>query len=378
MAIVEPDQDDNAGGGAENVQQMHLGGRKNGIHKKDMPSEKSKGRVNLDSDAYLVKEPRALPWLHPPWRSPASLWPCDGDEIDLLDKALSASVFRLRLRRETEAVLSIPACLLSLPAFPAIAPSLLIIAGAGKHSGWLLIGGTCAGLAAMLFLWCAGLAKERPMRQLQSPFLVLVAPVIGLTVPLLLGGEETRKLHGLGCFYMFAWFAVDLPVSLAKKMFRRRRPIACDARDIGEEIVKAASEKGFSFLGRMLLHIDPNTSFPSADVAIAVSFAFPLSRCGIGAALFGALCTLTCAFGRMYWQAHHLLDVLAGGLLGLIVCFVLDQALASVYFVDAYVDCGGVCNARWWHYIVAQAAHLVANEWANSYIRPLSDSKKES
>ena len=96
------------------------------------------------------------------------------------------------------------------------------------------------------------------------------------------------------------------------------------------------------------LQHDSNASFPSGDVVGATCFALALRR-GPGAccAPAAAACVLLSAFGRMYWQAHHLLDVLVGGALAAGTCQALELLL------------GGASAAQWWHLGLAQLLVLV-------------------
>ena len=56
---------------------------------------------------------------------------------------------------------------------------------------------------------------------------------------------------------------------------------------------------------------------------------------------------LLSACGRMYWQAHHLFDCLAGAALTLPVCLLLEWLL------------GGALQALWWHPVVAVVLLIV-------------------
>jgi hypothetical protein len=51
----------------------------------------------------------------------------------------------------------------------------------------------------------------------------------------------------------------------------------------------------------------------------------------------------------MYWQAHHLLDVLCGAFVALCMAGLVEMALS---------ERGGVCSASWWHPLCAQACVL--------------------
>jgi len=109
----------------------------------------------------------------------------------------------------------------------------------------------------------------------------------------------------------------------------------CPAQDIGEATVAAGAAKRLAAIGRMLRR-DHNASFPSGDVSGAVSFAYSLTRCA-GYPRIGLCCVLLSASGRMYWQAHHLLDCIVGAAITLPVCSLLELLL------------GGALQTKWWH-----------------------------
>ena len=60
-----------------------------------------------------------------------------------------------------------------------------------------------------------------------------------------------------------------------------------------------------------------------------------------GAPALAAALVLFSAIGRMYFLAHHLLDVCVGALVGGLTCGLLD-----LVFLDSV---GGACGTRWWH-----------------------------
>ena len=63
------------------------------------------------------------------------------------------------------------------------------------------------------------------------------------------------------------------------------------------------------------------------------------------------------AFGRMYWQAHHAMDVLVGGVAAACTCALLEAAL------------GHTSHARWYHLLGAQLV-VVALVKALKYTPP--------
>lgn len=320
----------------------------------------------------VVPEPRALKWLPFPEVPAPSNWPLDKGDLDIVDKALSKRVWMLQLSRSAEVVLSIPGCFFSMPAFLALGPSLLMLACSDGEDNRVLAAVVSCGGCALLAIWASALKSERPLRgHLYSPLTVLCSPLLGMLLPALLGGADASRIRGLANFYIVSWVAIDIPIMVCKNIFRRRRPVACPVAYLGTTVVAAACKKHLSFLGRMLLHLDANGSFPSGDVAGAVAFAFALWYGGAGLVV-SCTCVLLCGFARVYWQAHHLLDVVAGCLVAIASCWllVMFEMMYGIGFVqksDEVPDCGAVCNARWWHFLVAQAAHTVAAEHVKNW-----------
>ena len=81
---------------------------------------------------------------------------------------------------------------------------------------------------------------------------------------------------------------------------------------------------------------DGNASFPSGDVAGAVAFGASVAQAGYPRLALALM--LTSAFGRVYWRAHHVLDVCAGGFFGAVAAKVMQSVAV-----------------KWWHPL---AAHL--------------------
>ena len=268
-----------------------------------------------------------------------SIWPLDGSRLDLFDKWCSAPLFQLQLGLILETVLSFPGCWFGMPLFcaPAALGHAIMASGAStSRLAWTVL---ALELGLLASAWLAVLFTPgglRIARLLYSPATVALAPAA--TVWLL----RQLDLPGAAAGYSFLlyWFAAVTPVLALKKLTTRRRPIVCDVRHIGMLCTAAASAKRLRAVSQIVKH-DPSASFPSGDVAGAVSFACVLWRCS-DRPLIGLACALLSATGRMYWQAHHLLDVTTGAALGLLMCATCDAII------------GEPCAARWWHPFVGQ------------------------
>ncbi|KAL1530772.1 hypothetical protein AB1Y20_001670 [Prymnesium parvum] len=256
--------------------------------------------------------------------------PADGGALDAADKRLSGVFFRLQLGLLGECLLSLPGCCFGCPSF--LFPAMLLLAHLADPSA-LPRAPLLATLAALAALWFAALGRASTslLLALFSPASILISPAAGGAALALAGGRGAPA----ACFFLTCWFCGEMPVLVLKKLAARRRPVACEARHIGEDVVAAASAKRLQCLVQ-LLRRDPNASFPSGDVSGATSFAFCLVRCAECPRLALA-CVLLSATGRMYWQAHHLLDCFVGAALTLPVCLLLEWLQGDPF------------QSLWWH-----------------------------
>lgn len=292
-----------------------------------------------------------------------SRFPKDGSALDLLDKQVSGPIFRLQLGVVLECLLSVPGCAFGMPAFHTIAPTIMaFVLSAGNISAPMdaLVGfGITA--AALLAFWAYIHFKGSSglMHHLHGTAALLVSPAIGMTLLLRIAETDARARNS-GLLYLILWYLSILPVLTLKSVAGRRRPVASDPKHIGDEAVAAAARKALSHIPAMHKEGDANSSFPSGDVAGVVAFAYPLLRCS-GASSWQLLIASTCiglsAFGRMYFQAHHLMDVTMGGACALLTGLLFEYATTG--FV------GDVCTVprQWWEPAVAFALLVV---WAKS------------
>lgn len=279
----------------------------------------------------------------------ASRWPRDGEALDLLDKRASAPVFRLCLPAPLELVLSVPGCFFGMPAAGAPAALMLALLAGGEGNWptaawiwtWLLGGAMLSVHMTLLFGW----DERRPAattalaaKTVYSVASVVCAPLVAVASAYLLG------LPGGGAAnaYLLIWHAAIGPVLALKQAARRRRPVAAVHHPGGDLPVRALGA-----IGSIVSH-DANASFPSGDAAGAVAFALPLWRCA-GLWKAAVACVILSCCGRLYWHAHHLLDVVVGCLIAFAASLAVEASMTGR---------GGVCDAAWWHPIIAQIAVL--------------------
>lgn len=224
-----------------------------------------------------------------------SRFPRDGGGLDRLDKALTAPWVRIALPLAVEVVLSIPGCFFGMPAFLVAGP---LLAAAVVDRGGGAVAPALVALAALVAVWLCGVVAERraAMRLVYAPYVMAAAPVAGVGLAARFASPSAAAAAN---YFALLWLLVMVPVVGVKRLARRRRPIADGA----------GPERKLRRIGASLRASDPNASFPSGDVAGAAAFA-----CAIfpGAPAVAAAAVALSAFGRVYWRAHHALDVAAG------------------------------------------------------------------
>lgn len=291
-----------------------------------------------------------------------SRFPADGSALDTLDKTISGPIFRLQLGLVLEALLSVPGCYFGMPAAHVIAPTLVAcsIDPGACRAATPATQAAAAIFGLALLVWWASAQYARNSKALRHLYLapaLIVSPIVGMLVVHAVAAGSASAMAAAH-FYLVVWNLSLIPILTIKHAAGRRRPVACDAADIGEATTQAAERKALSNICAMLKAGDANAAFPSGDVAGSVAFAYPLWHCAVAATApeglrVAALCCIgLSALGRMYWQAHHALDVTVGGLVSLLTCYLADVALGA--FGE-----GGTATMPWWHAFAAQGALIV-------------------
>ena len=127
-------------------------------------------------------------------------------------------------------------------------------------------------------------------------------------------------------FYICCWGLTQLPIVYIKLIAGRRRPCAVPYRNgTGglDKVKRTVVGKYMSLhlqLGRSAIE-----SFPSGDAAGAGAFGAALVL--ITGNYMWLLATVLGSFGRVYFHAHHLLDVVFGASVGVVVTYSLNSAI---------------------------------------------------
>ena len=142
--------------------------------------------------------------------------------------------------------------------------------------------------------------------------------LLNLFIPYLLFGADSWGWRGF-VFYTCSWGCTQVVSQTLKYLFGRIRPCACQANKIEPRTFDLSSHLsgGSSAL----------ESFPSGDAAGAAAFSYSMVL--ITGCWWWLLCAVLASVGRMYFRAHHLLDVVAGCVLGGGMTLVLSTAIGG-------------------------------------------------
>ncbi|KAJ1456195.1 hypothetical protein M885DRAFT_518352 [Pelagophyceae sp. CCMP2097] len=239
---------------------------------------------------------------------PPSGWPRSGSLLDRVDRRLSAPFFDLPSLGAMEVFVSVPGNCFGQPAwlFP-VSP--VALAAASEGASFKLIAAAALLAAAHGALWFVAVSdggQPRLFRLLYHKVWVYAGPAASL-LALRAAPQHARAAAG---FFVAAWFAGIVPVLVLKSAAQRPRPCA----------TRPAPNRYFEIIARTLRDHDAHQSLPSGDCAGAAIFAVALALFH-GAPKLGTACVFASAFGRLYYQAHHLLDVALGALISGAVAF---------------------------------------------------------
>jgi len=250
--------------------------------------------------------------------------------LDRIDKAVSRPLFALTLPLPLEAALSVPGTF-----FGATTSSLgfipIAIVVAAEHA----VHGTVptpymlfASVAAVIVF---GIHTMVCMRKLTREAMWL-HPVGVLVLNLLLayllcGGEKAVGWRGL-VLYACTWGSSQLLSHTIKLLVARRRPCAV----LRDEIQRVP--RHFRLSDHLRKGKSAIESFPSGDTAGAAAFAVIMVL--ITDHPGWLIIIIAAALGRVYFHAHHVLDVTAGAGLGVGITWLLGRVLTSWNFFGVY------------------------------------------
>lgn len=285
----------------------------------------------------------------------------EGGLVDRLDKTLSRLFFHLTLPAPLEFALSFPGACFGNPLYClGVAPVLLASAAKNAQTGDTtarILGSSVLAVSAGVWwrqAWVGSQAKElkddEGLGALSEAFGitgVLVCPHVTMGVIKLAGCAE-----GPAALYLTTWLVTQTVVEAIKQFFSRRRPAYVLKEELEEvpRAIKELSEAVKTESQRCL-------AFPSGDAAGAGAFCATLALAMPGVLsnpdvllepkVLAPLLTVTLLspLGRMYWHAHHLLDVTVGYSCGLGVTLALHKFLKPGWI---HVPLAQLCTVLLW------------------------------
>lgn len=257
--------------------------------------------------------------------------------LDATDKAVSRPVFHAVLPPAFEYALSpvwafhgCPVTALALCPWMVVAASNLGPDGDRANQGDLLWM-ACAAVVLCGFLWVwVGLVLTRAtnaMYMRERTGLMVMLILSSVTAAMIFDTIWGGSRLALVSFYLCAWFSAEAVVVALKAIVGRQRPGVALAAELGG-VPRALPSLTYLCAGGETA----TQSFPSGDATGGAVFAtcLTLSAGTSGRAACGY--AVLVALGRMYLWAHHLGDVTAGCLIGVLSTAMLDAGLGAQNF----------------------------------------------
>ena len=275
-----------------------------------------------------------------------------------------------------ELPLSVPGHWFGAP--PMALATLPIVSGAIAAWSHAMAALSASIVGSSLYFWFSTLNKLRDggnMGRIYMPggsfryALFLALPHLALLLCRVFPGG--RAAVPAAAFAQIAWLLTQGVIAVLKIGAGRCRPVACNS--LAERLAGDRVRRQFPQLQDFLR--SPTTrheSFPSGDAAGASSWATAAIVMGahgaVGAPMLGWLGSIGAfgsAFGRVYFHAHHILDVLVGAALGASVTFGCGELVLRQHALLPGPD----------HFAVGVSQILFLILFLGS--RPNHDSKKE-
>mmetsp|Transcript_2093 Transcript_2093/g.3006 ORF Transcript_2093/g.3006 Transcript_2093/m.3006 type:complete len:309 (-) Transcript_2093:512-1438(-) len=266
----------------------------------------------------------------------------EGGWFDIVDKSFSKPIFTVELGK-LEYLLCVPGVWFGLPpAVWGVIPLYVAMYQASLENVQVVSFACYFGAPATLLLliyWFQCIAENRVRDVYLAtkklfPVLVFGPPLVTkLTLP---------EGYSSTCFVVSAWCAGEILCHFIKVTSRRMRPIIC------LDVLKDVHRELPSLLTILREGETAFQSFPSGDAVggAVVSTTIFLLNPQLSPTLY-YLPALICCFGRMYYHAHHLSDVIFGSLLG----FLTTVALHSVL---------GLASFTWIHVLLSILAFIIS------------------
>mmetsp|Transcript_32745 Transcript_32745/g.90342 ORF Transcript_32745/g.90342 Transcript_32745/m.90342 type:complete len:304 (-) Transcript_32745:47-958(-) len=246
----------------------------------------------------------------------------EGGALDRFDKWLSRPFFHLAFPGPAELALSIPASWFGCPMYSVGFVPVLVAAASPQDSKFVC----CAAgpiMAAGLSYWCrlgwdslkTGSGIVRAYTILGKKWMLLL-PNLAMAV-VTFGGSAAGSRAA--AHYICSWFYAQLFIEACKGIAWRLRPTAAMDKEL------ACIPRAVKDLTRVVAQASQaNLSFPSGDAAGGAIFATAVVTAAPRFQGIAVAAAALCGFGRIYFHCHHLLDVIAGQLIGVGATLLFD------------------------------------------------------
>jgi len=303
------------------------------------------------------------------------------DRLNRIDETVSRPIFRLGLPKYVEFFFSFPAHFFGTTFNLTVGPLWIALVAVSQQQGLnesehnqqrILLLQTATFFAAAVYIVAWGRFQLGGRHDLGKKLFwnSLVFPLaypwsVGIVAWTILGLENNqattttsltpKDIVSIALYPLLLWPFVVIPMTELKERTLRSRPAKKDL-DRGENGEHWTLRKKFPAMTYVLARHNGDASFPSGDVAMAMQLA--ISFWNLNGYLAGAI-VLSSGLGRMYVLAHHLSDVLAGGLLTLVV-----HGAATLLG-------RGMFRTEWWHPLLAIASFVALVHCTNKGRNPM-------
>lgn len=243
--------------------------------------------------------------------------------LDRRDKYFSGPLFRARVPALIEYVWSIPGNFFGVPLFALlVAPNILAVLTDGSKDNTHATVVTSILTVAVVLLWYQVLqGNSNAIRIFYGPIVGALSPIVGMIFLSLLHSDNAQQA---GYFQIAAWCISVTPIGILKPLIKRPRP-CCSVGSESHNDTSTTCKKHLTMLPK-LFERDGRASFPSGDTAGAVAIMYPFFNMdNDNYYYFGMTCITLSVLGRMYWKAHHLLDVIIGVIIAHACCVGLQH-----------------------------------------------------
>lgn len=256
---------------------------------------------------------------------PAGWWP-EESTIDRLDKNVSVKIFSLDFGAFAELLLFIPGSWFGLPTSAFLMANFATWYSQSQSlnlsSEFVIISTFLMAMWAIVFLYFVLSDHVERVYKLNK-----ICTIPSIVITIVLGRIYMPQSYEAANFLLASWMTGECLNSSLKTAFCRMRPVVAP---LTRQKILSVHRAFPSYRTMLSGSSHALESFPSGDCVSAACFSVTLIMLKAPFWTF-ILCPLV-AFCKMYFQAHHLLDTLAGLVLGLFVSSLLGAILGMRFF----------------------------------------------